>query len=220
VIEFREVTAEGFRAASFSIGAGAACKLVTESDLDRDRLLRLLLESAPVERGEVVLFGETLRGMSEERALALYSRLGVIWGGGGFISNLKVWENILLPVMYHRDIEPAACEGQVLELLGRLGVEERLVPGYLQSLPGERPAQVQRLFGCVRAALIDPELVIYESAFEGLPRDVRARLASFAAWFHARRPGRTSVFLSSDEQSLQDLPADLVLRMERGRFGA
>ena len=220
MIEFREVTAAGFCAASFNIGAGVACKLVTESDLDRDRLLQLLLESAPVERGEVVLFGESLRGMSEERTLALYSRLGVVWGGGGFISNLKVWENILLPVMYHRGVEPAACEAQVLELLARLGVEESLVPGYLQSLPGELPAQVQRLLGCVRAALMDPEVVIYESAFEGLPRDVRGRLASFAVWFHTRRPGRTSVYLSSDEQSLQDLPADLVLRMEGGRFGA
>ena len=67
---------------------------------------------------------------------------------------------------------------------------------------------------------MDPEVVIYESAFEGLHRDVRARLESFAVWFHAQRPGRTSVYLSSDEQSLQGLPADLVLRQEGGRFGA
>ena len=220
MIEFRKVTAAGFREASFSIGAGVACKLVTESDLDRDRVLHLLLGSAPAERGEVALFGEALGGVTEERALALFSRVGIVWSGGGFISNLKVWENILLPVMYHRGREPASCEGQVVALLRRLGVEESLVPGYLQSFPGALPAHVQRLLGCVRAALMDPELVIYESAFEGLHRDVRARLESFAVWFHAQRPGRTSVYLSSDEQSLQGLPADLVLRQAGGRFGA
>jgi phospholipid/cholesterol/gamma-HCH transport system ATP-binding protein len=220
VIEFRGVTAAGFREASFSIGAGVACKLVTESNQDRDRLLHLLLGSAPAERGEVVLFGEALRGASEERALLLFSRLGIVWSGGGLISNLKAWENILLPLMYHRDVEAAACEEQVVDLLRRLGVDDGVVPGYLQSLPAALPIPARRLLGCVRAALTDPELVIYESAFEGLPRDVRVRLEAFAAWFHAQRPGRTSVFLSSDEQSLQGLPADLVLRQGGGRFGA
>jgi phospholipid/cholesterol/gamma-HCH transport system ATP-binding protein len=220
VIEFREVTAEGFRAASFSIGAGVACKLVTESNLDLDLLLHLLLGSAAAERGEVVLFGEALRGMTEERALDCFSRMGIVWKDGGFISNLKVWENILLPVMYHRNAKPASREGQVVELLGRLGVGEDLAPDYLQRLPGDLSAQTRRLLGCARVALTDPEIVIYESAFEGLHRDVRVRLESFAAWFHTQRPGRTSVFLSSDEQSLQALPVDLVLRMEGGRFNA
>jgi phospholipid/cholesterol/gamma-HCH transport system ATP-binding protein len=218
VIEFRGVTAAGFREASFSIGAGVACKLVTESNLDRDRVLDLLLGSAPAEQGEIALFGEALSGATEERALALFARMGIVWSGGGFISNLKVWENILLPAMYHRGTDPASCEGQVVDLLRRLGVEENMMPAYLQSLPGALPAQAQRLLGCARAALMDPEVVIYESAFEGLPRDVRTRLESFAAWFHGQRPGRTSVYLSSDEQSLQNLPADLVLRQEGARF--
>lgn len=220
MIEFRNVTAAGFREASFSVGAGVACKLVTESDLDRDRVLHLLLGSAPVERGEVALFGEALGGASEERALSLFSRMGIVWSGGGFVSNLKVWENLLLPVMYHRGREPASCEAQVVDLLRRLGVEEHLAPGYLQSLPGALPAQAQRLLGCVRVALMDPEIVIYESVFEGLQRDVRARLESFAVWFHAQRPGRASVYLSSDEQSLEGLPADLVLRQAGGGFDA
>jgi phospholipid/cholesterol/gamma-HCH transport system ATP-binding protein len=214
------VTAEGLREASFSVGAGVACKLLTESDLDRDRLLHLLLGSAPVERGEVALFGEALGGVSEERALSLFSRMGIVWSGGGFVSNLKVWENILLPVIYHRGGEPASCEARVLEFLRRLGVDESLVPGYLRSLPGALPVQARRLLGCVRAALMDPEIVIYESAFEGLQRDVRVHLESFAVWFHTQRPGRTSVYLSSDEQSLRGLPADLVLRQAGGGFGA
>ena len=220
MIEFKKVTAEGLREASFCVGAGVACKLLTESDLDRDRLLHLLLGSAPAERGEVALFGEALCGVSEERALSLFSRLGIVWSGGGFVSNLKVWENLLLPVMYHRGGEPATYEGQVVDLLRRLGVDESLVPGYLRSLPGALPVQAQRLLGCVRAALMNPEVVIYESVFEGLQRDVRVRLESFAAWFHTQRPGRSSVYLTSDEQSLQRLPADLVLRQEGGRFGA
>ena len=220
MIEFRGVTAAGFREATFSIGAGVACKLVTESNFDRDRVLHLLLGSAQPELGEVALFGEALAGASEERALSLFSRMGIVWSGGGFVSNLKVWENILLPVMYHQGREPASYERQVLDFLGRLGVEEHLVPGYLRSLPGALPVQVQRLLGCIRAALMNPEVIIYESAFEGLHRDVRARLESFAVWFHAQRPGRTSVYLSSDAQSLQGLPADLVLRQQGGRFDA
>ena len=220
MIEFRKVTAAGFREASFSIGAGVACKLVMESNHDVERMLQLLLGSALPERGEVALFGEALSAVSEERALALFTRVGIVWSGGGLVSNLKVWENILLPVMYHRGWEPSSCEGRVADLLRRLGVDENLVPGYLQSAPGELPVQMLRLLGCARAALMDPEVMIYESVFEGLQRDVRAHLESFALWFHTQRPGRTSVYLSSDEKSLQGLPPDLVLRQEEGRFGA
>lgn len=220
MIEFRNVTAAGFSEASFRIGAGVACKLVTESDLECDQFLQLLLGSAPVERGEIALFGEALGGATEDMALSLFSRLGIAWGSGGFVSNLKVWENILLPVMYHRGTAPAACEERVLDLLGHLGVADNLVADCLHSLPGDLPVHTQRLLGCVRAALMDPEVIIYESAFEGLHHEIRVRLESFAVWFHTQRPGRTSVYLSSDEKSLQFLPADLVLRQKGGRFDA
>lgn len=218
MIEFRKVTREGFRDASFRIGAGVACKLVTESDLDRDLLLHLLLGSERPTAGEVVLFGEPLGGLEEDRVLPLLARMGIVWGSGGFISNLKIWENIVLPVWYHQGREPASCEGQVVELLRRLGIGDNLMPGYLRSLPGALPVQARRLLACARVALLDPEVVIYSSVFEGLQRDVRARLESFASWFHGQRPGRTSIYLGSDEQALHSLPADLVLRQEGGGF--
>jgi phospholipid/cholesterol/gamma-HCH transport system ATP-binding protein len=218
VIEFRDVTAEGFRKASFGIGPGVACKLVTESDLDRDLALHLLLGSVRPTAGEVVLFGEPLGTLPEERVLPLLARMGIVWGNGGFISNLKVWENILLPVWYHQGREPAACEEQVVALLRRLGIEDHLMAGYLRSLPGALPVQARRLLACARVALLDPEVVIYASVFEGLQREARARLESFASWFHGQRPGRTSIFLGTDEQALHSLPADLVLRQEGGGF--
>jgi phospholipid/cholesterol/gamma-HCH transport system ATP-binding protein len=214
VIAWRGVTAGSFRDASFAVAPGTVTKILTLSDTDTDLLVRLITGAERPESGDVLLFGEELGATPEARVRELLRRVGLVWRGGGFVSNLKVWENILLPLWYHGGARgaPPGLETVALELLARLGVEGERLPHFLQSLPGTLGTRDRRLLAIVRAFLQEPELLLYVDVGEGLDAAARERILETARWYHGRTAGRTTVLLADNELSLAGMPADVVLR--------
>ncbi|HWR97581.1 MAG TPA: ATP-binding cassette domain-containing protein, partial [Candidatus Methanoperedens sp.] len=177
-------------------------------------LLRLVIGTERPQTGEIRLFGRDLAAADEEEALALCARVGIVWPAGGFVSNLKTWENILLPLWYHGGRDAADREGEVLELLERLGLAAARIPDFLAALPGSLSAREQRLLGAARALLMDAELMIYAGLFEGLDEPTRERLREETARHHARREGRASLFVAAGPQGLPEPFAGAWLRQD------
>jgi phospholipid/cholesterol/gamma-HCH transport system ATP-binding protein len=214
VIELRDVTAGGLRGARFALAPGEACRLLLDSEADLTLLLRLLVGTAHPIEGTVTLFGRDLDGLPEDEALALFARVGLVWPGGGFVSNLKVWENLLLPLWYHGDADAARREPEVLGLLERLGMEPDRVPVFLGALPGSLPARERRVLGVVRAMLQDAEVMVYAGLFEGLDGRARERLLAETVRHHAGRPGRASLYVAAGAQGLPEPFAGRSLRQD------
>jgi len=215
MIAFTGLTAGDLREASFTAGPGTHTGLLTASEPETDLLLRLLVGAERPDAGTVVLLGRPLAGLAEGEALALYARVGFVWPDGGLVSNLKAWENILLPLWYHGG-GGARHEPAALELLGRLGVPESRLPGLLQALPGSLDQRERRIVGMVRAMLRDPEAIVLAGLTDGLDEGTRQRMRETARWFHARRPGRTTLWVTSDEHDLAGVEVALRLRAGGG----
>ena len=220
MIELRAITIGGFREASLALRPGERCRLLLSSDDDQTLLVRLLLGTARPEAGSVALLGEDLARQTEAGALGLLSRIGLVWPGGGFISNLKVWENLLLPLWYHGEELAERREPEVLALLERLGMEPARFAGFLAALPASLPEHEQRFVGVVRAMLTDAEVMIYANLFDGLDAPTRDRLLAETARHHARRAGRVSLFVAGGVDGLPEPFDGISLRQQPdGRFG-
>ena len=219
-LAFDRVDAGGFRGASFAVAPGELVVLEAATGADAGTLLRLLVGSAQPEAGAVALLGEPLAGIAEARRLALLARTGVVWGDGGFLSNLKAWENILLPLWYHGDERAERREEEVLALLGRLGVGPDRVAGFLAAMPASLPTRERRILGVARAMLPDAEAMIYAELFDGLDAATRALLLGETARHHERREGRATLFVASGAEGLPEPFAGTSLRQTpEGRFG-
>lgn len=214
MIGFRAVLAGGFRGASFALEPGDSCRMLLASKSDLTLFLRLLVGTAHPVEGSVLLFGREAGGLPEHEALALLSRLGLVWPEGGFVSNLKVWENILLPLWYHGERDAAKREGEVIELLGRVGMEPGRIPAFLGALPGGLPGREQRLLGLVRALMQDAEIMIYAGLFEGMDGRTRDLMREQTARHHERRAGRASLYVADSVQGLPEPFAGRSLRQE------
>jgi phospholipid/cholesterol/gamma-HCH transport system ATP-binding protein len=157
---------------------------------------------------------------SESQLSALLQNLGeqtgvvIVPHDGGLISNLRVWENIILPVQYHCIQIAGKLEDRVAQLLVQCGLEdEAAVSNLLQRLPDQLSLYEKRMVGFVRAMLMSPELIIYDSMNEGLSRKELARAVKFDKVFRLYFPFRTSVLVSFEEYDDKEDPKQLVIHL-------
>lgn len=204
MIELKSVTAGGLRGASFALEPGSACRLLLASKSDLALFLKLVLGALRPAAGSVLLFGREVASLAEPAALALLARIGLVWPGGGFVSNLKVWENILLPLWYHGAGDAERREGETIDLLGRLGLEPGRIPAFLRALPGSLPERERPLLGVTRAMMQDAEVMIYAGLFEGMDERTRGLLREETARHHARRAGRATLFVADSAPGLPE----------------
>ena len=107
-------------------------------------------------------------------------RVAWVAANGGLISNLKIWENVTLPLWYHARRNVVEAEQSVRHWLGVLGMEQDEFAEFMAAQPDSIEPWQRKLAGLLRALLqSSPVLVVDAVLFE----DVKARLAS--CWMEA-----------------------------------
>ncbi len=143
----------------------------------------------------------------ESKEAVLESLLGqvkacVVGADGGLISNLSVGENIALPAEFHRVGSAADRESRLRELSGRFGVDGASIRTLEDAYPARLTPLQKRLAGFLRAMLMEPELMVFDSLLEGISRAHAARLREFKRIFHLYFPFRHVAFVNFADDPL------------------
>ena len=107
-------------------------------------------------------------------------RVGWVAANGGLISNLKVWENVTLPLWYHAKRDAVETEQNVEYWLMQLGMEQPEFADFMAALPHSVEPWQRKLAGLLRALVQMPRVLIVDA---GVFEDVKARLAQ--SWISA-----------------------------------
>ena len=208
MIRFERVTKGPVRNLSFDIESGGTAKILFDSEDRKNILFGLLAGLQRPEAGRILFFGEDLFSHEEKERLALFQRVGVVPAHGGLISNLKAWENLLLPAWYHRGLTAEQAERPVAEIFDHLEPGEAGLKQRMGELPGQLSLYERRVVALARAMLMEPDILIYDFTFTGLERDAAQRLMKLTGEFHGRRAGRVSLYLCPDDAVSARLAAD------------
>lgn len=204
MIRMERASAAGWlQEASLAAEAGDTCAVLADSDETASRFVRLLAGLEPLASGSLHILGKDLANLSNSAMYELRTRIGVVMRNGGLISNLKLWENIVLPVCYHGLLSENEAEERLAETMRRVGFEEDLA-----RLPETVSAEARKMAGLMRAMLMRPEIMLYDAAFDGLKAESRSRLVESLGAFHGERAGRLSVFVQREDK----LPEGLSIR--------
>jgi phospholipid/cholesterol/gamma-HCH transport system ATP-binding protein len=214
MIQFRDVSIGSLRGVSFTLEAGLSCRILSESYFDKNALLEGMLGERRPEDGCIFVLGQAVSELQEAGRLALLRRIGFVPVRGGIVSNLKVWENILLPVGYHRGLRSAEVEPKVVQIYETLGFTGQSLDRYMSRPGGTLSVYEMRIVCLVRALLMEPEVMVYDSVLEGLSQDDASRLLELTEAFRAEHPGRLSIHLGADIQSLNGVRATRGLRQQ------
>lgn len=115
----------------------------------------------PPHAGEYRLFGETMPIFDESR-LSHRLRLGLVFDGGQLLNHLTVFENVALPLRYHRNLTESEVEEEVRAMLSAVG----LLP-WASNTPGAMPHPWRRRAGLARALTLKPELLLVDGPLSG-----------------------------------------------------
>jgi putative ABC transport system ATP-binding protein len=147
----------------------------------------------PPARGVYRLFGGEMP-IFEEHRLQERLRLGLVFEGGQLFNHLTVWENIALPLRYHRNLSLAEALPAVQALLTALDLEP-----WAQSTPGNLGRSWQKRVALARALVLQPEVLLLDSPLAGM--DLR----------HAQWWMHTLGQLSEGHKLLEGRPLTLVV---------
>lgn len=218
MLHFEAVTiAESYPPLSFGLAEGTLGKITADSDKSKDILLELMLGLTRPSQGKISLFNHDLSASTTKEIYQLRTRCGVVLSGGGLISNLKIRENLALPLQYHAATSQEAMEDILMELLGQTGIlptgEEDFIE-YFGRPPGLLSFYEKRIMALVRAMSLDPLLMIYDSVLEGISKESAQKILEFTLDFHRQKPGRASLYLTVHEDTLEPIKTPWVIRVE------
>lgn len=125
---------------------------------------------------------------------------------GGLLGNLKIDENLLLPLSY-RGADHVPTEQRVIALFERCGLDVMQTSHLLSRLPHQISPYQRRLVGFVRSMLMQPVMLVYTAIWHGVTAHERQQLLGFDAILRGESPTCTSVFVDYDADLEVLLPA-------------
>lgn len=203
-LKFQDVVADELPGGvSFALPGGTLAAVITSRQDENDQLVRLVLGLSKPDAGSISVLGADPAGVSEKALNDLRKQVAVVYPSGGLVSNLKVWENLVLPLEYHSACTRSEIEAGGLAVLKRVGYS-----GGLMELPGHLSIYQKRLVGLARAMLTGPRLMIYNAILLGLRSEEKSAIIAAALEYHRENPERTSLFLTPNPESLKEIPID------------
>jgi phospholipid/cholesterol/gamma-HCH transport system ATP-binding protein len=198
ILEFQAVNASaqapydvGVQALSFVLEPGGLALVELRSGPVLSPLADLASGVLDPEDGVVLVEGVAWPSRTPDEAAALRGRIGRVFEGPGWVSNLDVDENVTLAARYHQRLEAAEADRLAQALALRLGL-----PGLPVGRPAHANRQELRRAQWVRALMGPPTLAILEepmrdlSAEWGTPllAEVERQRAAGVAFLWLQRP--------------------------------
>ncbi len=166
------------------IGSGEWVACVGPSRAGKSLMVELAAGLVVPESGRVLVLGQDWRQVPDDDPKSVRLRVGVVLQQPGLLSNMTLFNNVLLPLRYHRgSIPDRHREQMVMSQLERLG---------LASLRDRFPAELNqgeaRRGAIARALMLEPDLLLLDDPVAGLDADMVVELTTYVDEWRARRP--------------------------------
>ncbi|MEJ7926796.1 ABC transporter ATP-binding protein [Sphingobium sp. AN641] len=144
---------------------GEIMGVVGGSGTGKSVLMRSIIGLQTPQQGEIHVFGESMVDRSEDEAVAIRKRWGVLFQGGALFSTLTVAENVEVPLReYYPNIGPELRDEIAAYKIRMTGLPAEAGPKY----PSELSGGMKKRAGLARALAIDPDLLFLDEPTAGL----------------------------------------------------
>ena len=189
---------------------GQSVVILTPGERECKCLVQTLLGEYLPDEGSISFCGHQLHEVTYEQSLTLRRSLNLVSDRFGLISNLKLWENITLPLLYHTGTLSDAASQQASSLLDELGYT-----GNIWALPAHLASHDRIIATFVRGVLSSASVMLYTDVLQELPAQTRGRLQTAIGRYHNGIDAPAAIFVTSGDEPFPFIQIDTELDLRR-----
>jgi phospholipid/cholesterol/gamma-HCH transport system ATP-binding protein len=159
------------RDVNFEIKKGELVVVVGPRGEGKSTLLKILGGLIEFSMGDVLYDGFNLRRAVKIDMLKFHKKTSFVFQDAALISNMKIFDNVALPIRYHELMPEKEIISVVNELLSFVGLQnvKNLLPAYISM--GQR-----KLISLIRAITINPETIFYDEPIANLDTSAQEKV--------------------------------------------
>jgi ABC-type transporter Mla maintaining outer membrane lipid asymmetry ATPase subunit MlaF len=178
VLELKEVTVKAptpalgaIQSLTLQILPGEVITLVGMRRWEREILADLISAMVMPEEGRVFFKKTDLKKQSEIQLNRLRGRMGIVTDPPLFLNNVRIMENLRLPLRYHSKEKGKSIDEKIEKISGTLGMK-----GFPDLIPSHFDHRFLGAAALVRALSVSPDLLVLVRPLECLDRTLAFRL--------------------------------------------
>ncbi|GAB4438086.1 MAG: hypothetical protein OHK0040_09520 [bacterium] len=185
---------------SFSLVEGDKAALILSRDFYERALLNffhLLVEDF---EGDALFCGKSFRSFDEETKKQWFKSFASVSLIFPMISNLKVIENVYLPIFYREGVKEQIFFDRAYSILTNLGIEKKfnVLPAFLSNFE-------KKLALLARAKLSEPDIIYYGNIFNDMDDEKRSFYTQKIIDFHTEDLKRITIISVRSENDLKSV---------------
>lgn len=190
---------------------GEIVTILGGSGTGKSVLLKHLIGLLRPDRGQVLVEGRDVTGISEAEWVEVRKAFGYVFQGAALFDSLSVFENVAYPLREHQYASGEELERRVSDCLEAVGLS-----GVEAQMPAELSGGMRKRVGVARAIAMEPDVILYDEPTTGLDPGNSRRIGELVLRLR-KRLGAASVIVTHD-LALCDAVSDRVALLADGRF--
>lgn len=201
---------EAVAGVSLSLERGRFLAIVGRSGSGKSTLLAMIGGLSRPTSGDVTIDGQSLWAMTENtRSEFRNRRIGFVFQFANLLPTLRTIDNVALPALIGRTLDPEAAYAKAHAILNRVGLSARV-----ESYPGQLSGGEQRRVAIARVLINSPDLILADEPTADLDNETEREILDLLIEIH-RADQMTLVIVTHNDAIVS--AADRVLRMNRGQ---
>ena len=208
------------------VASGEALVVIGPSGSGKSTLLRCINLLEPIDSGRIFLEGEEITRKGA-KVPAIRQRIGIVFQQFNLFPHLKAIDNVTLAARRVKKMPRREAEKRGLELLARVGLEEKA-----QQHPHQLSGGQQQRVAIARALMMEPRVMLFDEVTSALDpelvgevlvvmRDLAQAGMTMVVVTHemhfARDVGDRLIFMDEGKIVEEGIPADLLDRPQQER---